>query len=210
MNRKPITTNEAVKIIRKEHLPKSLEKRFKDNGLEIYLDEVYSRTAELFNDNADASKELYTHLGQILPSIAYYEALLKHTGNKEEALRKFDEWAYDDIIGMMPTIKRIMALGVYRIMPWMCSKMLDKLFGEKAGFQSRPVPDAPLFSRDMTVCPYFETCKKYGYPEVTQLFCKSDDITYGDLHPKLIWKRTQTLGMGGECCDFRLWLNKNK
>ena len=56
---------------------------------------------------------------------------------------------------------------------------------------------------DMVVCPYFETCNKYDCPELTQYFCKSDDITYGIMHPKLGWGRTQTLGTGGNCCDFR-------
>ena len=60
----------------------------------------------------------------------------------------------------------------------------------------------------MLVCPYFETCKKYGCPELTRFFCKSDDITYGNLHPRLVWHRTQILGTGGECCDFRLFIRE--
>lgn len=47
---------------------------------------------------------------------------------------------------------------------------------------------------------------KYGCPELTQFFCKSDDICYGNLHPKLVWARTKTLGMGGDCCDFKLYM----
>lgn len=34
---------------------------------------------------------------------------------------------------------------------------------------------------------------KYGCPELTQFFCKSDDICYGNLHPKLVWARNKTL-----------------
>lgn len=29
-----------------------------------------------------------------------------------------------------------------------------------------------------------------------------------DMHPKVIWGRTQTLGKGGDCCDFRMSIKK--
>ena len=32
----------------------------------------------------------------------------------------------------------------------------------------------------------------------------AEDILYGDMHPKLLWGRTQTLGKGGSCCDFKI------
>ena len=41
---------------------------------------------------------------------------------------------------------------------------------------------------------------------VNRFFCKSDDITYGDMHPGLVWGRTQTLETGGSCCGFKLHL----
>lgn len=34
--------------------------------------------------------------------------------------------------------------------------------------------------------------------------CRADDICYGNMHSKLHWGRTKTLGLGGDCCDFRL------
>ena len=39
--------------------------------------------------------------------------------------------------------------------------------------------------------------------------CPADeerDICYGNMHPKLIWGRTKTIGHGGDCCDFKLTL----
>ncbi|MBQ7991657.1 MAG: L-2-amino-thiazoline-4-carboxylic acid hydrolase [Solobacterium sp.] len=53
-------------------------------------------------------------------------------------------------------------------------------------------------------CPYFETCRKYGCTEIVKAFCDSDDASYGNLHPKLIWGRTKTIGHGADCCDFLL------
>ena len=87
-------------------------------------------------------------------------------------------------------------------------KMLDSMFGEKAGFQYCEKEIRNGFAVDMLVCPYVVTCKKYGCPELVQFFCKSDDITYGNMHSKLIWGRTKTLGMGADCCDFKLTIKE--
>ena len=198
----------AKKAIKSKDMPKSLEKRFIENGLSDLLDGVYVRTAELLEENSSASKALYTHLEQILPCIAFYEALLKKTGNKEEALKLYDEWAFDSLKKVAEMFRKIMKTGLYKKIPSIADKLIDMAFGSDAGFESRSVEGSKPFARDMLVCPYYETCKKYGCPELTQFFCKSDDITYGNLHPKLVWGRTQTLGTGGNCCDFRLWLKE--
>lgn len=199
-------TKDAIRIIKRHSMPKALEAAFKSEGYERELEAVYTRTSQLFTENADAPKALRTHLEQILPCIAFYEVLVRVTGEKEKAIEFFEKWSLVEIEKMAPALKKIMRLGLYKKAPDICDKMLDKLFGPEAGFESREVPGAKKFARDMTVCPYNETCKKYGCPEIAQFFCKSDDITYGNLHPKLVWGRTQTLGMGGDCCDFRLYL----
>lgn len=204
MNRKG-----AIRTIRKKPMPKALEIGFKKSGYENELENVYRRTGELLSENSSANKALKMHLNQILPCIAFYEALLRITGSKEKALCFFDNWAFIRIERLAAAARRIVSfLGLYKKIPNMGDTLLDNAFGTEAGFQSRHVPDAPKFARDMTACPYFETCKKYGCPEITQFFCKSDDITYGNLHPKLVWGRTQTLGTGGECCDFRLYIKE--
>lgn len=206
---KTVTKRTVKKIIRKKPMPKSLEKGFIENGWENWLEDVYMRAMELFGENASAGKARYTHLEQLLPCIAFYEILQDITGSKEEALVFVDRWAFVEVKKLVPIAQAIMKLGLYKKMPDLCEGMLHKLFGSDAGFDSREVPGAKKFARDMTVCPYFETCKKYGCPELTRFACKADDITYGNLHPKLVWARTQTLGTGGECCDFRLYLKED-
>lgn len=208
MSLKSITSKTAVKVIRRKPMPKALEIGFRESGYENYLKKVYSRTAELLTDNRDTGKALMTHLEQILPCIAFYETLTEITGSKEKALEEFEKWAFLRIEKLSAMAKGIMKIpGLYKKVPDLADKMLDSYFGEAGGFKSRAVPGGKHFSRDMTVCPYYETCKRYGCPEITQFFCKSDDITYGNLHPKLVWGRTQTLGTGGECCDFKLYIN---
>ncbi len=207
-----MTIKLAKKVIKKKPMPKSLEKHFIKNGMKDYLlgeNGVYERTAKLLEENRFVNKAFYVHLQQILPCIAFYEALLEKTNDKDEALKLYKEWGFDSLKRFANFIKKLMKIGLYKKMPIIFDKAIDKLFGTEAGFKSVKHPELPVFSRDIIICPYFETCKKYGYPELTQFFCKSDDITYGNMHPKLVWKRTKTIGRGDDCCDFRLWLKKD-
>ena len=197
----------AKKCIKKEPMPSSLEKEFKTSGLESLLEGVYQRTAELLEDNQNASKARMAHLEQILPSIAFYEALLAKEGSQEKALAVFEKWCFIKIEKMAKWIPRIMKIpGLYKKVPGIMKIMLDKMFGHAAGFAYIEKEQKNGFAVDMTVCPYVETCKKYGHPELAQFFCKSDDICYGNMHPKLMWGRTKTLGTDADCCDFSLWI----
>lgn len=201
----------AKKFIKKKPMPGSLEKEFKKQGLSYLLDGVYRRSAELIEDNQNVSEGLKRHLGQILPCIAFYEALLEKEGSREKALVVFESWCFGKIekmAGMLPKLMKIP--GLYKKMPALMNKMLDKMFGEKCGFQYETVNQENGFAANMLVCPYVETCKKYGCPELAQFFCKSDDICYANMHPKLVWGRTNTLGTGGDCCDFSLYIKPEK
>lgn len=203
-----MTVNEAKKVISKHIVASSIERGFKRNGLYRSLDKVYARTAALLEENSEANKALYNHLEQMLPCIAFYEALKELTSSKEEALAVFEKWAFIKIQSCIPAIQTMMKTGLYKKIPEIGAVLLEKTFNEEAGFESRSVETDRGFAVDMTVCPYLKTCEKYGCPELTQMFCKSDDVLYGNLHPNLVWGRTQTLGMGGECCDFRLYLKE--
>lgn len=208
--RKPITAATARRMANRNPMPASLADGFRDRGWADRLPQVYERAAGLFCEHLDASKALWTHLKQLLPMIAFYEEALRLCGSQQAALAFMDQWAFVKIERMMPRVRLLMKLGLYRWMPALCGVMLDRMFGESAGFAYRLVPDAPRFAADMTRCPYVEICAKYGVPELTRFACQADDITYGHLHPRLVWARTQTLGTGGECCDFRLHLKKEK
>lgn len=200
----------AKKIISRKPMTKSLKARFKANRFSDTLDDVYRRTAELFDENVSADKALFAHLEQILPCIAFYETLLKKTASKAEAHDLFEAWAFDELEKIAVFLQMIMKTGLWRRTPEIFDRLIDKSFGNAAGFRNVRVDDAKGFARDMLVCPYYETCKKYGCPELTKFFCKSDDITYGNLHPRLVWNRTKTLGTGGDCCDFRLYISEKE
>ena len=109
-----------------------------------------------------------------------------------------------DILGLM----RIP--GLWRRVPGLFAKGTRKFFGSAAGFAARELEvTGSVWRIDMTKCPYHDACVRYGCPELCPCFCDSDDITYGDLHPRLLWRRTETLGRGGGRCDFCLKIKED-
>jgi hypothetical protein len=65
------------------------------------------------------------------------------------------------------------------------------------------VEDSALcFAANTYRCFILDTLTEYGAPELTTLYCKTDDWLAEAL-PGVRWQRTTTLAAGGECCDFR-------
>ena len=63
----------------------------------------------------------------------------------------------------------------------------------------RPLPPDVLLDQ---TCFFLKVLSAYGAPELTAHFCKLDDLLFGNI-PGISWERTQTLGRGDECCNFR-------
>lgn len=54
---------------------------------------------------------------------------------------------------------------------------------------------------DVLACPYHKTFAQLGTPELCQLFCRNDEVCYGDLDG-IRFVRTGTLAKGASHCDF--------
>lgn len=164
------------------------------------------RLAQLRVENKDASKEKQRHLeGQILPGIAVYE-MLKTVMTPEEAFRTVHGYVEAYALSARKMLVGLIRLpGLYRLVPGVSVRMMHKIFNGAAGFSTKEYQTVGGVMRiDMVKCPYHETCVRYGCPELCACFCDSDDIAYNNMHPKLLWHRTKTLGRGGDCCDFGL------
>ena len=95
--------------------------------------------------------------------------------------------------------------GLYRTVPKVLSGMTRKSFGPQAGFASEGAYQSRDEVRfDMVRCPYMDACAHYGCPEIVRGFCDADDVCYGNMHPRIAWERTKTLGYGYDRCDFRV------
>ena len=60
------------------------------------------------------------------------------------------------------------------------------------------------FEVTMKKCLWHTACVENGCAELCPLFCEVDNVAYGGLR-KLGFARTQTLGYGGDCCDFHFF-----
>ena len=182
-------------------------------GLTMYLTQAAAlnaafdaRLQALRADNAAAGKEKQFHLEkQILPGIAAYETL-QTVMPKEEALQTVHGYVEQRAWKLRKLFLALMHVpGLSRKTPGIFTKQTRRMFGEAAGFEAREIETTGGDWRiDMIKCPYHDACVHYGCPELCPCFCDSDDITYDDLHPDLLWRRTRTLGRGDACCDFCL------
>ena len=169
------------------------------------------RLAELWEENAGATPEEKFHLeSQILPGIAAYQ-VLQTVLPREEALATLHGYVEERAWKLRKGILGLMRIpGLWRRVPGLFAKGTRNFFGSAAGFAARELEvTGSVWRIDMTKCPYHDACVRYGCPELCPCFCDSDDITYGDLHPRLLWRRTETLGRGGGRCDFCLKIKED-
>jgi hypothetical protein len=70
------------------------------------------------------------------------------------------------------------------------------------GSQEIVEDSADCYAVNIYRCFILDTLAKHDARELTACFCNTDDWLAEAL-PKIGWERTQTLGRGGDCCDFR-------
>lgn len=90
-------------------------------------------------------------------------------------------------------------------MPWLWKTFMPKLFSPDGGFAFEYKETNNQRVRfNMTACPYLKLCRDLHCEELAPIFCATDDLCYGNMHPCLEFTRTKTLARGGDCCDFDL------
>ena len=165
------------------------------------------RYQKLCLENSSDPKALRAHtFKRLYPAIAAYEALREDGIDQEKAAWYIREYFQRFASAYVPHLQRaIRVLGLAKYIPVLFMKMSVKSFGTDAGFEYEfPESSGNEARFNIVHCPYYETCKRYGCPEITHVFCDGDDAGYGNLHPMLKWDRTKTIGRGGDCCDFLL------
>ena len=162
------------------------------------------RLEKMYQDYEELPKGVKAHTDSfIFPAAAIYLAAKEFSQEK----------AYSIIQGVMKelSLKRGESFNRMVRMPGGKSlflKMWDvishKMFSEDAGFKNVFYPKKKgEFKMDITQCPYSTYLSELGCPELTSLFCKSDEYSYGNLDG-LMFTRTSTIGAGGTLCDFKL------
>ena len=181
----------------------ALAKQYDKAALADILRRAESHYAALSAQCADATPGEWTHLSNtILPTAAIYKALLE--ADRQNALAV----THGALISLCQTGNRMMRLilripGMKGLFMRLLPKMALKMFGRESGFDyTNYHADKTRLTMDTTVCPYCKYAKLLDVEALMPTFCESDFATYGGL-PGIRFERTQTLGTGGSCCDFR-------
>lgn len=150
-------------------------------------------------------KPVHMHTDKgIFPRVAMYKAL-KSQISSDEAMHIIEENVAKSAIKQGEFFRKFTKLKFMRPIFLSIFKFGTKnMFGDTAGFKVN------FYSKqknnlkfDILKCPYCKYCKECECEELTHTFCKSDEYCYGNLHG-IKFERKQTLGTGGNCCDFYL------
>lgn len=189
---------------KKAYIKKEIARRLTPEDTEKVWGQAHKILAQMYRGHEDLPKKVAAHTeNYIFPAAAIYLSL------KEVA----PDVAYDVIKVTMKeissrrgrTLARMTRIpGFKRLFLKMWGPISRKAFGPEAGFKNTFFPcKKGEFRMDITQCPYHKYLIELMCPEINPLFCDNDIYTYGNL-PGLKFTRTQTIGSGGECCDFKL------
>lgn len=146
--------------------------------------------------------QLKTLKNTILPRIALYKALNNYGFSIEDSNNHMKNYMLNYIAKSKHNsmVKMEKVPGFYSLY----SKMFLKIMRKTDLQQSKQKHDAKSFDVTITKCLWHQACVENECPELCRLFCDVDNITYGELN-KIGFTRTQTLGYGGDCCDFHFF-----
>jgi len=168
---------------------------------EIQCD-IYDRMRELLAEEKEyCDKGNYSHMAQILTSMAMYEVLQEHGKSEAEAFRIVSEemWKFLDPSGMQKLAKKNYFLPLMKkIVPF------GFRHGSGHGWRYTWHRDGPKdeFRFECNECIYAKILGRRGLIKLGAMCCHADIINYGKL-PYTDFIRTKTLCRGGDLCDFR-------
>ena len=149
-----------------------------------------------------------THVeGNILPGLALYQVWREDGLNHEDTMEKVN-WIFETWFHQFPPFNMVMT-RLMNYMPenftffrWLVRLATDKFF-PPPGWQYEIVDDNEhSFAFNMNQCLYLDVLTYFETPELTPVFCRLDDVLMDVMPESIKWGRTQTIGMGGDCCDF--------
>ena len=157
----------------------------------------------LIGSAQDKSKSQRKTLTQtIFPCIALYQALSECGLSQEDACGCVQTYMLDKVSAEKhaSTAKMELVPGFYAIY----SAVFLKIMRTADLWESTQTRGRDFFDVTITKCLWHTACGESGCPELCRLFCDADNVTYGGLR-KIGFRRTTTLGCGGNCCDFHFF-----
>ncbi len=154
------------------------------------------------NTKNKSENQMKTLVQTVLPRIALYKTLSKDSLSKEDVYAYMRKYMLDKVAAKKhaSTAKMELVPGFYSIYSHIFLKIMRTTDLQES------VQSHTKDSYDVTItkCLWHTACQENGCEELCRLFCDVDDVTYGGLK-KIGFTRTQTLGYGGESCDFHFF-----
>lgn len=154
------------------------------------------------NTKNKSENQMKTLIQTILPRIALYKTLLKDDLSEDNVYNYMRKYMIDKVAVKKhsSTAKMELVPGFYSIY----SKIFLKIMKTTDLQVSVQKHGKGYFDVTIKKCLWHTACVENGCAELCRLFCDVDDVTYGGLK-KIGFTRTQTLGYGGNCCDFHFF-----
>lgn len=139
---------------------------------------------------------------KIFPRIALYQALQK-TMSKQQAYDMV--WEYTKIFICKPVRLQYSKMEKVPFFFSIFQKMfLHTMLNSSEWGAELTQNERNCFGFEVHRCLWKDTCLKCGCSELCQIFCDSDWENFGAMQ-KVRFSRTQTLGSGGNVCDFTFY-----
>lgn len=168
---------------------------------------IFDRQTEILdelikNTRGKSENQMKTLTETILPRVALYKALSKGDLPQNDIFACMRKYMINIVAAEKhsSTAKMEAIPGFY----FLYSRIFLKIVRTTDLWESTQRHDKNSFDVTMKKCLWHTACVENGYPELCPLFCDVDNVTYGGLK-KLGFSRTQTLGYGGDCCDFHFF-----
>ena len=190
-----------IKEVMEQHLGAEKSNAIWDKAL-LKLEQILQEYADIPEGN-----KFHAHCF-IFPSAAVYLCLKEEIG-QEEAYAILEEAAINNTKGKSESLAKMMQMpGMKDVFIRIWDPLTKKMFSDKTGFENRYYPkEKDAYRMDILACPYHKYLTLLGCPEINKIYCDNDNRMYGNI-PGLEFIRTQTIGTGGELCDF--YIRKKK
>ena len=196
-----------MKIKQQKQIKKFLIEEFGENEGNLLFDKQETILNQIIKNTKNKSKnksknQMKTLIQTILPRIALYKAMLKYGLSDEQLYQHMKKYMIDIVAKQkhLFTSKMESILGFYSLY----SNIFLKIVHTSDLWESVQNRGENYFDVTMKKCLWHTACVENNCEKLCHLFCDVDNVTYGGLK-KIGFRRTQTLGYGGNCCDFHFY-----
>lgn len=166
---------------------------------------------QLRNEADDKSNQaIRWHMEQnMLPTIAYYKALLEAGYSKETAYELVLEMTQRFACEARNKNKKLGKMKLaYFIFKLVCKKFMGKNYPTEGWITEWVTYNKNEIHMNFKSCIYHDTTCKYECPELCTVFCKNDPTVFDGYKPGVVFKRSGTIAEGKEVCDFHFYNGK--